>query len=66
MPDINNKSIRYSYYEDGRREIFSMRDVYRMFKTKVDNNQKANGTIFQSWLSEMEKLQILIKCRRGS
>ena len=66
MPDINNKSIRYSYYEDGRREIFSMRDVYRMFKTKVDNNQKANGTTFQSWLSEMEKLQILIKCRRFS
>ncbi len=66
MPDINNKSTRYVYYEDGRKEIFSMRDVYRMFKTKVDNNQKANGTTFQSWLDEMKKMQILIKCRRSS
>lgn len=60
MPDI-----KYAYYEDGRKEILSLRDVYRMFNTKVDNDQKANGTTFQSWLNEMEKMQILNKIYGG-
>lgn len=49
----------FLYYEDGKEEKFSMRDVYRMFVTSVDQEQKDQGTTFQSWLDEMEHMQIL-------
>lgn len=58
---LQTKGKRYAYYEDGYRQIFSMRDIYRMFVTKVDDEQKAEGTNFYSWLDEMEKMQILNK-----
>lgn len=46
-------------YEDGRKQRFSMRDVYRQYCTIVDQDQKDQGTTFESWLDEMEKIQIL-------
>lgn len=49
----------FKYYEDGATKIITMRKAYRMFITIVDDNQKAQGTIFTSWLSEMEHMQIL-------
>lgn len=54
---------RFKYYEDeGKTKIFPYKKVYRMFQIIVDNNQRKEGTTFTSWLSEMEKMQILIKC----
>lgn len=49
----------FKYYEDGREQTFRIRKVYRLFQTMVDADQKAQGTTFTSWLSEMEKMQIL-------
>lgn len=49
----------YKYYEDGNEKIVTMRKAYRMFLTLVDEDQKAQGTTFASWLAEMEKMQIL-------
>ena len=51
----------FKYYEDGTDKIITFRKSYRMFTVMVDDNQKAQGTTFTSWLSEMEKLQILIR-----
>ena len=51
----------FKYYEDGTDKTITFRKVYRMFTVMVDDNQKAQGTTFTSWLSEMEKLQILIR-----
>ena len=51
----------FKYYEDGTDKTITFRKVYRMFTTLVDNDQKAHGTTFTSWLSEMEKLQIFIR-----
>lgn len=49
----------FRYYEDGYAKTLSMRKIYRMFSTLVDDNQKAEGTTFESWLYEMEHMQIL-------
>lgn len=51
----------FKYYEDGKERTLSKRKVYRMFTTLVDENQKAQGTTFTSWLAEMEHMQILIR-----
>ena len=51
--------MRFAYYEDGKKEIVSMRKVYRMFTVNVDASQKEQGTTFKSWLNEMIKYQIL-------
>ena len=58
----------FAYYEDGKPKRYSMRKVYRFFCKQVGKEQKDQGTNFTSWLSEMEKMQILIreeneKCR---
>ena len=51
----------FKYYEDGHEKKITFRKAFRMFTTLVDNEQKEQGTTFSSWLSEMEKLQILIR-----
>ena len=51
----------FKYYENGTDKTITFRKAYRMFTVMVDDNQKAQGTTFESWLSEMEKLQILIR-----
>lgn len=50
----------FLYYEDGREKRITMRDAYRQFCTMVDNNQKEQGTTFQSWIAEMISMQIFI------
>lgn len=55
------RKVFFLYYEDGKIEKLSMRDVYRMYDTSIDQHQKNQGTTFQSWLAEMEKMQILIR-----
>ena len=49
----------FNYYENGKIETLSARKVYRLYTIAVDDEQKANGTTFYSWLYEMEKMQIL-------
>lgn len=49
----------FNYYENGKIETLSGRKVYRLYTIAVDDEQKANGTTFYSWLYEMEKMQIL-------
>ena len=53
----------FKYYEDGHEKIFSFRKIYRMFSVSVDSTQRDQGTTFTSWLSEMERMQILIRQR---
>lgn len=53
--------MKYRYYEEGKLVLATMRKVYRMYTTKVDEEQKVAGTDFRSWLDEMEKMQILVK-----
>lgn len=51
--------MRYAYYEDSNEKVLTMRKVYRMFQTSVDDSQLSQGTTFRSWLDEMEHMQIL-------
>lgn len=52
----------FKYYENGLEQTFTYRKLYRLFQTVVDKGQKEQGTTFESWLSEMGKMQILIRC----
>ena len=52
----------FKYYEDGNTKKIPFRKAYRMFTILVDENQKAQGTTFTSWLAEMEHMQILVRC----
>lgn len=52
----------FKYYEDGREKNFSFRKIYRLFQISVELDQKKQGTDFLTWLSEMEHMQILIRC----
>lgn len=51
----------FAYYEDGKPKRYSMRKAFRFFCKQVGKEQKNQGTDFFSWLSEMEKMQILIR-----
>lgn len=51
----------YLYYENGTKEKLSLSEVKKLFETTVDNEQKEQGTTFETWLDEMEKMQILNK-----
>ena len=53
----------FKYYEDGTDKKITFRKAYRMFTVMVDDEQKEQGTTFPSWLSEMEKMQILIRAQ---
>lgn len=55
----NEKSWRY--YEEGKEEIFARADLLEYFSSAPGlQEQKSQGTDFESWLSEMEHMQILI------
>jgi hypothetical protein len=49
----------FAYYEDGNAKIFSMQEVHCLFCDLVGQDQKNNGTTFETWLDEMERMQIL-------
>ena len=51
----------FAYYEDGKKQLLSIRDTYRMFRIMVNDEQKFQGTTYQSWMDEMQKFQILNK-----
>lgn len=49
----------FAYYEDGNTKIFTMKEILCMYSALVGQDQKNNGTTFDSWLYEMEHMQIL-------
>lgn len=55
--------MRYEYYEGGFRQIFSIRKLYRCYCINVDAEQKAMGTDFKSWLTEMLGMGILTEMK---
>lgn len=50
---------KFAYYENGKTEVFALADVELFYELSVDNEQKQNGTTFETWLAEMEHMQIL-------
>ena len=61
VPICERGDRMFIYYEEGRKKVFSMRKLFRIFNNQVGEEQKIQGTDFLSWLSEMEKMQILIR-----
>ena len=51
----------YLYYENGKEEQYTLKDLQHLFDTVVDDEQKQSGTTFNIWLCEMLKMQILIE-----
>lgn len=54
---------KFAYYENGKKEVFNLEQVKRLYDVVVDNEQKQSGTTFDLWLEEMERMQILIRFR---
>ena len=54
---------KFVYYENGKKEVFTLEQVKRLYDVVVDNEQKQSGTTFELWLAEMERFQILIRFR---
>lgn len=50
---------KFAYYEDGDISFFTMPEVKRLYCALVGQDQKKNGSTFDSWLYEMEHMQIL-------
>ena len=50
---------KFAYYENGKKEVFDLEQVHKIYNFVVDKEQKQDGTTFTSWLAEMEKMQIL-------
>ena len=50
---------KFKYYENGSEETFTLEQVKQMFCDMVDDTQKKQGTTFETWLDEMERMQIL-------
>ncbi len=51
---------KWQCYENGIEGIYSIKDLRKMWESKIDKNNFAD---FQSWIAENEKMQILIKIR---
>lgn len=52
---------KFKYYENGSEETFTLEQVKQIFQDVVDDAQKEQGTTFETWLDEMEHMQILIR-----
>lgn len=51
----------WSYYENGKKEKFTLKELVEYFDGDIAlEEQKKQGTDFYSWLREMEHMQILI------
>lgn len=51
----------WNYYEEEKAEQYTRSDLERYFKNNAGlQEQKDQGTDFESWLNEMEHMQILI------
>lgn len=51
---------KWQCYENGIKGIYSVEDLRKMWESKIDKNNFAD---FQSWIAEMERMQILIRMR---
>lgn len=55
------RRIIWKYYENGKDERYTQSDLERYFENSSGlQEQKEQGTDFESWLNEMENMQILI------
>lgn len=55
------KTIIWNYYENGKVEKCAKSDLESYFENTLGlQEQKNQGTDFESWLNEMERMQILI------
>lgn len=55
------KTIIWNYYENGKVEKYARSDLKSYFENAPGlQEQKNQGTDFESWLNEMEHMQILI------
>lgn len=50
---------KFAYYEEGNETIYTESEVKELYNTLVDDNQKSQGTTYESWLQEMIHMQIL-------
>lgn len=52
---------KYHYYENGTEETFTESELKKYFDSCEElEDQKAQGTTFESWLSECVQMQIYI------
>lgn len=51
--------MRFAYYEESGRKIFTMSKLYRRYTVDIDAAEKQQGTTFGSWLHDMVRYQIL-------
>lgn len=52
---------KFTYYENGFEEIFTIPDLMQIFNTCIDASQKTQGTTFDSWLYDMERMNLLTR-----
>jgi len=55
----------YLFYENGKEEELTTTELNEFFDTEFDNEQKLNGTTFDSWIREMIEMQILVEIDGG-
>jgi hypothetical protein len=48
----------YVSYENNEVEVLTLTELQEVFNNEVDEEQKQQGTTFQSWLDEMLHMQI--------
>lgn len=51
--------MRFAYYEESGRKIFTMPKLYRRYTVDVDAAERQQGTTFDAWLYDMIRHQIL-------
>lgn len=53
--------MKFHYYENEKREIYTLRKAYRAYRVMVDDEQKASGTDFKAWLLDMQRTGLFVK-----
>lgn len=51
--------MRFAYYEEGGRKIFTMSKLYRRYTVDIPPAEKQQGSTFEAWLYDMVRYQIL-------
>lgn len=58
---LYDNKTEWSYYEEGEERVYAVEDLQDIWELEIN---KQNFADFFSWISEMEKMQILIKKRQ--
>lgn len=56
---FDNDIPLYMYYEEGKPVMYILADLYFLYETKVDQEQKDAGTDFECWLYDCKKAGLL-------